>query len=133
MNLVAADRVSEEIVNNEAYILFYQRRKIDNAECSGSSSGSSDHWVSKITAAPSTNSANTSVRASAATLNLDEKKETQVNVEKETNSIGGEVSFTHSSLTINYLYTLRLIFYFFFIFSSFRHLIKIEMRTQPLI
>lgn len=92
MNLVSADRVSDEIVNNEAYILFYQRRKIDNAECSGSSSGSSDsHWVSKITAAPTTNSANASVRASAATLNIDEKKDAQVNVDMETTLIVEEV------------------------------------------
>lgn len=67
-----ADRIPDEIVNNEAYILFYQRRKIDSAECSGSSSGSSDHWVSKISVGPSQNG---SVRASAATLNIDEKKE----------------------------------------------------------
>ncbi|XP_062553062.1 ubiquitin carboxyl-terminal hydrolase 31 isoform X2 [Armigeres subalbatus] len=50
---VSNERIQEEIVNNEAYILFYQRRKIDGSECSGTSSSSgNDHWVSKITAAP---------------------------------------------------------------------------------
>lgn len=45
--------IQEEIVNNEAYILFYQRRKIDGSECSGTSSSSAtDHWVSRIAAAP---------------------------------------------------------------------------------
>ncbi|XP_058459184.1 ubiquitin carboxyl-terminal hydrolase 31 isoform X2 [Malaya genurostris] len=50
---VPNDRVQEEIVNNEAYILFYQRRRIDGSECSGTSSSSgADHWVSRIAAAP---------------------------------------------------------------------------------
>ncbi|XP_055379932.1 ubiquitin carboxyl-terminal hydrolase 31 [Condylostylus longicornis] len=48
---VLSDNIQDEIVNNEAYMLFYQRRKIDNAECSGTSStNSSDHWVSRIAA-----------------------------------------------------------------------------------
>ena len=29
------EHINEEIVNNEAYILFYQRRKSDGSECSG--------------------------------------------------------------------------------------------------
>lgn len=70
-----ADQVPQEIVNNEAYILFYQRRKIDSAECSGSSSGSSDHWVSKISIPNTNSSRSASVRASMATLNSDDKKE----------------------------------------------------------
>ncbi|XP_029726360.2 ubiquitin carboxyl-terminal hydrolase 31 [Aedes albopictus] len=50
---VPNERIQEEIVNNEAYILFYQRRKIDGSECSGTSSSSgNDHWVSRISAAP---------------------------------------------------------------------------------
>lgn len=49
MAVVPNDRVQEDIVNNEAYILFYQRRKVDSAECSGSNSSSSgEHWVSKM-------------------------------------------------------------------------------------
>lgn len=52
MTVVPSDKVPEEIVNNEAYILFYQRRKIDSAECSGSNSSSSEHWLSKMTVPP---------------------------------------------------------------------------------
>lgn len=51
---VPADNIPDDIVNNEAYILFYQRRKVDTVECIGTSSASGDHWVSKITAVPST-------------------------------------------------------------------------------
>lgn len=49
---VPAENIPDDIVNNEAYILFYQRRKTDAMESSGSSSASGDHWVSKITVAP---------------------------------------------------------------------------------
>lgn len=49
---VPADNIPDDIVNNEAYILFYQRRKPDAMESSGSSTASGDHWVSKITVAP---------------------------------------------------------------------------------
>lgn len=42
--------VPDAIINNEAYMLFYQRRKAsDNYESSGASTSSSEHWVSKIT------------------------------------------------------------------------------------
>ncbi|XP_014102878.2 ubiquitin carboxyl-terminal hydrolase 43 isoform X1 [Bactrocera oleae] len=44
--------IEEEIINNEAYMLFYQRRVGDAAECSGSSSNSGDHWVSRIAPPP---------------------------------------------------------------------------------
>ncbi|KAM7341747.1 ubiquitin specific protease 15/31 isoform 2-T2 [Cochliomyia hominivorax] len=50
---VSSDSLPEEIVNNEAYMLFYQRRNSENPECSGSSSNSSDHWVSRIAPPPS--------------------------------------------------------------------------------
>ncbi|XP_032590102.1 uncharacterized protein LOC6559677 isoform X2 [Drosophila grimshawi] len=41
--------IEQDIINNEAYMLFYQRRSVDaSAECSGSSSNSGDHWVSRI-------------------------------------------------------------------------------------
>ncbi|KNC29550.1 hypothetical protein FF38_11514 [Lucilia cuprina] len=45
---VSSESLPDEIVNNEAYMLFYQRRTSENAECSGSSSNSSDHWISRI-------------------------------------------------------------------------------------
>ncbi len=50
---VPVEKIPDDIVNNEAYMLFYQRRKVDNMECSGTSSTSGDHWVSKIAVAPS--------------------------------------------------------------------------------
>lgn len=50
---VPVENIPGDIVNNEAYMLFYQRRKVDNMECSGTSSTSGDHWVSKIAVAPS--------------------------------------------------------------------------------
>ncbi|XP_053663016.1 ubiquitin carboxyl-terminal hydrolase 31 [Anopheles marshallii] len=60
---VPNDRIDEEIINNEAYLLFYQRRKLPSdgsGECSGSSSSSSgDHWVSKIIVPPPTNGSST--------------------------------------------------------------------------
>ncbi|KAH8371993.1 hypothetical protein KR093_009606, partial [Drosophila rubida] len=52
---VPEDDIEQDIINNEAYMLFYQRRSVDaSAECSGSSSNSGDHWVSRI--APPTTS-----------------------------------------------------------------------------
>ena len=45
---VCSDALPDEIVNNEAYMLFYQRRTSENVEYSGSSSNSSDHWISRI-------------------------------------------------------------------------------------
>lgn len=46
---VPEDDIEQDIINNEAYMLFYQRRTADaSAECSGSSSNSGDHWVSRI-------------------------------------------------------------------------------------
>ncbi|XP_022228757.2 ubiquitin carboxyl-terminal hydrolase 43 isoform X2 [Drosophila obscura] len=59
---VPEDDIEQDIINNEAYMLFYQRRSVDAAECSGSSSNSGDHWVSRI--APSSASATSSSAAS---------------------------------------------------------------------
>lgn len=43
------EEVSEKIINNEAYMLFYQRRKNgDSSDSSGASTSSTEHWVSKI-------------------------------------------------------------------------------------
>lgn len=58
---VPENDIEQDIINNEAYMLFYQRRSVDaSAECSGSSSNSGDHWVSRIappttTTTPATN------------------------------------------------------------------------------
>ncbi|KAH8258090.1 hypothetical protein KR038_005666 [Drosophila bunnanda] len=57
---VAEDAIEQDIINNEAYMLFYQRRSVDAGECSGSSSNSGDHWVSRIAPAPSSSASSTS-------------------------------------------------------------------------
>ncbi|XP_055848161.1 ubiquitin carboxyl-terminal hydrolase 43 isoform X2 [Episyrphus balteatus] len=72
---VPSDSIQEEIINNEAYMLFYQRRSSDNVECSGSSSTSGDHWVSKI-ALPS------ATAAAAVTSKIEEKSEEATSPEK---------------------------------------------------
>lgn len=60
---VCSDALPEEIVNNEAYMLFYQRRTSESTEYSGSSSNSSEHWVSRIAPAQSApSSTSTSVK-----------------------------------------------------------------------
>ncbi|XP_067631388.1 ubiquitin carboxyl-terminal hydrolase 31 [Eurosta solidaginis] len=50
---VPNESIEEEIINNEAYMLFYQRRNGYTTECSGSSSNSGDHWVARIAPPPS--------------------------------------------------------------------------------
>nr|XP_017027524.1 ubiquitin carboxyl-terminal hydrolase 31 isoform X3 [Drosophila kikkawai] len=57
---VPEDAIEQDIINNEAYMLFYQRRSVDAGECSGSSSNSGDHWVSRIAPAPSSSASSTS-------------------------------------------------------------------------
>ncbi|XP_033152049.1 ubiquitin carboxyl-terminal hydrolase 43 isoform X1 [Drosophila mauritiana] len=57
---VPEDDIEQDIINNEAYMLFYQRRSIDAGECSGSSSNSGDHWVSRITPASTSSASSTS-------------------------------------------------------------------------
>ncbi|XP_017120252.1 ubiquitin carboxyl-terminal hydrolase 43 isoform X1 [Drosophila elegans] len=56
---VPEDDIEQDIINNEAYMLFYQRRSVDAGECSGSSSNSGDHWVSRIAPAPSSSASST--------------------------------------------------------------------------
>lgn len=49
VSLIKNEDVSEKIINNEAYMLFYQRRKAgDSSDSSGASTSSAEHWVSKI-------------------------------------------------------------------------------------
>lgn len=64
-------------------MLFYQRRKIDNMECSGTSSTSGDHWVSKIAVAPSlgTEAPSTSVQPAEKSLPIN-KRITEIESEK---------------------------------------------------
>lgn len=48
VTLIKNENVPDAIVNNEAYMLFYQRRKAADCESSGASTSSSEHWVSRI-------------------------------------------------------------------------------------
>lgn len=53
VNQVPSDQVEAEIINNEAYILFYQRRKVpgkEPVENSGAekTTSSADHWISRL-------------------------------------------------------------------------------------
>lgn len=87
------DRVQEEIVNNEAYILFYQRRKVDSAECSGSNSSSSEHWLSKMTLPPNPSTSSTTI--SSETKKDDIEKVPETSEKHETEAI-----VTHSNKEI---------------------------------
>ncbi|EDW92593.1 ubiquitin carboxyl-terminal hydrolase 43 isoform X1 [Drosophila yakuba] len=72
---VPEDDIEQDIINNEAYMLFYQRRSVDAGECSGSSSNSGDHWVSRIAPAPSSSASSTSGKEKEP-LKLEESTET---------------------------------------------------------
>jgi hypothetical protein len=66
VQLIKPDEVPDKIINNEAYMLFYQRRKgNENSDSSGASTSSSEHWVSKIVTAPSTSSSSSSSSTSS--------------------------------------------------------------------
>lgn len=80
---VPAENIPDGIVNNEAYMLFYQRRKVDNMECSGTSSTSGDHWVSKIAVAPTLGEApSTSVLPPAEKANSNNKRNVEIECEQ---------------------------------------------------
>lgn len=115
---VPANCVPEEIVNNEAYMLFYQRRKFDSMECSGTSSTSGDHWVSKIAAAPPSSggtpansgatttatSKNASTRASIATLSGVEEKDETVTISKGLILLEEDVRSGNASVSVCWYY-----------------------------
>lgn len=58
VSLIKNEDVTEKIINNEAYMLFYQRRKVsESSDSSGASTSSTEHWVSKIAPVVATKSA----------------------------------------------------------------------------
>lgn len=67
---VPNEHISEEIINNEAYMLFYQRRRSDGSDCSAASSSSSEHWVSRILADPLTNGTTTKSSTLKSTVSM---------------------------------------------------------------
>lgn len=67
------EEVSEKLINNEAYMLFYQRRKVvEGSESSGASTSSAEHWVSKIAPVPG---AAAKVATKVSTEVINDKKE----------------------------------------------------------
>lgn len=87
MTVVPPDRVPDDIVNNEAYMLFYQRRKSDSLD-STSNSCSNDHWLSRIALAPKSSK-------SSATISSTSIKES---IDADEKSVNGANDSTHSLL-----------------------------------
>jgi hypothetical protein len=94
VSLINGEDVSEKIINNEAYMLFYQRRKNgESSESSGASTSSSEHWVSKIAPTPGVATKPTKVEVAtdkeeAATVEPeDESEEVKPLPEKEPTSV----------------------------------------------
>lgn len=87
VSLIKNEDVSEKIINNEAYMLFYQRRKNgESSESSGASTSSAEHWVSKIAPAAGAVATKTAVKVSDDVVDADEeaiKVEAESEVEKE--------------------------------------------------
>lgn len=76
------EEVSEKIINNEAYMLFYQRRKNgDSSDSSGASTSSTEHWVSKI--APTVGVATKSATKTSSEEVSDRKDEEEIAVKAE--------------------------------------------------
>lgn len=103
VNVVPNDKVQEEIVNNEAYILFYQRRKVDSAECSGSNSSSSEHWLSKMTLPPNPSTSTTTISSELKKEDVEKIPETSEKHETEVIAVAAEVTVvpvTHTNKEI---------------------------------
>lgn len=84
---VPNERVEEDIINDEAYMLFYQRRKLEGgSECSGSSSSSNgEHWTSRIPPNVLPKEKET-VRSTTTTLRKEEVEKKKEKVEEEIKS-----------------------------------------------
>lgn len=63
INHIPHENIPEDLVNNEAYILFYQKRTVDNSECSGNSSSSVNHWITKMGASTVPSNSTASVKS----------------------------------------------------------------------
>lgn len=78
INQIPNERIPEDLVNNEAYILFYQRRTVDNSDCSGNSSSSINHWITKMGA--STVPANSAASVTSVDCEIEKNSETRTEV-----------------------------------------------------
>ena len=84
VSLIKNEEVSEKIINNEAYMLFYQRRKTgDGSDSSGASTSSTEHWVSKIAPVPGVATKNQSKIINDATLDKKDEEELVTKLEIE--------------------------------------------------
>lgn len=84
VSLIKNEEVSEKIINNEAYMLFYQRRKSgESSESSGASTSSAEHWVSKI--APAAGAVATKIAVKVTDEVVEDKKnyEDEIKLESE--------------------------------------------------
>ncbi|XP_055318006.1 ubiquitin carboxyl-terminal hydrolase 31 [Sitodiplosis mosellana] len=101
VSVVPSDKVQDEIVNNEAYILFYQRRKVDSAECSGSNSSTSEHWLSKMTLPPEPSTLTTIISSETKKEDVDKLPETSEKHEIEVGPVAA-VAATAATVTVTH-------------------------------
>lgn len=84
VSLIKNEEVQEKIINNEAYMLFYQRRKNgEGSDSSGASTSSGEHWVSKIAPATGVVKTVSKVTEVAAVEKKDEEKVEELAVKEE--------------------------------------------------
>jgi ubiquitin carboxyl-terminal hydrolase 31 len=84
VSLIKNEDVSEKIINNEAYMLFYQRRKNgESSESSGASTSSTEHWVSKIAPAAGAVATKTAVKVYDDVVKDDDEEAIKVEAESE--------------------------------------------------
>lgn len=89
VTVVPADRVPDEIVNDEAYMLFYQRRKTDSLD-STSNSSSNDHWLSRITVPPKSSKSSATISSTSMKESIDADEKESVSVKESTHSLANE-------------------------------------------
>lgn len=83
VTLIKNDEVMEKVVNNEAYMCFYQRRsKREGSESSGASTSSSEHWVSKIAPTPGI-AIKSTVKVSETEVTENKVEEAKIEVKEE--------------------------------------------------
>lgn len=87
VSLINNEEVSDKIINNEAYMLFYQRRKnVDGSDSSGASTSSTEHWLSKIAPVPVVMKSATKISTDISGVRNDEN-EPEVKPEAESEEI----------------------------------------------
>lgn len=107
VTMINNDEVVEKVVNDEAYMLFYQRRsKNEGSDSSGASTSSSEHWVSKITPTPAAIAvkAPTTVvvpeTETVESVKTADEENVEVKVEQD-NENSGEIAATASAINLD--------------------------------